>query len=178
MISIHAPRGGSDCSKLQAGRNGIDFNPRSPWGERHFCAVLVHVLNGFQSTLPVGGATSPQMPSMEITPFQSTLPVGGATSTRYKTYNQSRFQSTLPVGGATTAIFKAVIWMYISIHAPRGGSDTDYHRLPYKTRDFNPRSPWGERPLSIAATATGVNFNPRSPWGERLRYCVAIWAVI
>ena len=36
-------------------------------------------------------------------------------------------------------------------------------------KDFNPRSPWGERPFPfLSAWAGGENFNPRSPWGERL----------
>ena len=77
------------------------------------------------------------------------------------------FQSTLPVGGATR-------------HSPP--------TLP-APGDFNPRSPWGERPSLVilritrllfqstlpvgGATCPGrclppaANFNPRSPWGER-----------
>ena len=59
LISIHAPRGGSDPSHTIASYSEYDFNPRSPWGER-----LAKALNAdpyellFQSTLPVGGATS------------------------------------------------------------------------------------------------------------------------
>ena len=34
---------------------------------------------------------------------------------------------------------------YISIHAPRGGSDSLWHGCQYGVSDFNPRSPWGER---------------------------------
>ena len=34
--------------------------------------------------------------------------------------------------------------------------------------NFNPRSPCGERPLSIMRTFCASNFNPRSPCGERL----------
>ena len=34
------------------------------------------------------------------------------------------FQSTLPVGGATTDSNECVFFLDISIHAPRGGSDT------------------------------------------------------
>ena len=35
--------------------------------------------------------------------------------------------------------------------------------------DFNPRSPWGERPCSSnSPLCASINFNPRSPWGERL----------
>ena len=101
----------------------------------------------FQSTLPVGGATS----SYAIDPlqvrFQSTLPVGGATKKLALSDNRAsvsihaprggsdaismlagpvaqRFQSTLPGGGGTCAVVEAyVLRTIVSIHAPRGGSD-------------------------------------------------------
>ena len=79
----------------------------------------------------------------------------------------------------------------ISIHAPRTGSDGAHPRQWCSRRDFNPRSPHGERPtacwfsfydmdISIHAPRTGSDspfvcfrfstnyFNPRSPHGERL----------
>ena len=79
QISIHAPRGGSDILYLVVGAQADYFNPRSPWGERRGC-----VRKGFL-----------------VFPFQSTLPVGGATTTTGKTFQKTLFQSTLPVGGAT-----------------------------------------------------------------------------
>ena len=36
---------------------GIDFNPRSPWGERQSLWTRSPTDDAFQSTLPVGGAT-------------------------------------------------------------------------------------------------------------------------
>ena len=57
QISIHAPRAGSDRSRL---------------------LTLIR-LSIFQSTLPVRGATSSAIFSHAITSFQSTLPVRGAT---------------------------------------------------------------------------------------------------
>ena len=33
--------------------------------------------------------------------------------------------------------------------------------------DFNPRSPYGERPVATKTAARTENFNPRSPYGER-----------
>ena len=39
----------------------------------------------------------------------------------------------------------------ISIHAPRTGSDHAQHRSGRQARDFNPRSPYGERPLCCQA---------------------------
>ena len=57
LISIHAPRGGSDY-----------------WSRKE--AMLNYA---FQSTLPVGGATVARAPPFGPYSFQSTLPVGGAT---------------------------------------------------------------------------------------------------
>ena len=55
------------------------------------------------------------------------------------------FQSTLPVWGATCPESHACCSFYISIHAPRVGSDQQQRRGKYQRGDFNPRSPCGER---------------------------------
>ena len=132
----------------------------------------------------------------EEEPFQSTLPVGGATQNCPETSRWKQFQSTLPVGGATRLLGKQPGDILISIHAPRGGSDTNPAIRQRRNGNFNPRSPWGERPhadgalpqtlpISIHAPRGGSDpiwkhgegryryFNPRSPWGERL--CVRIY---
>ena len=124
------------------------FNPRSPWGERLFASCLFRM--------------------------------------------DAIFQSTLPVGGATAASVTLLAFMLISIHAPRGGSDLSVGFCPTCFYiHFNPRSPWGERPLPLTKSGwnevfqstlpvggatpqqniscrCNSNFNPRSPWGERL----------
>ena len=56
----------------------------------------------------------------------------------------------------------------ISIHAPRVGSDQTLARSEYPHRNFNPRSPCGERRRSRPVCDVRRNFNPRSPCGERL----------
>ena len=125
-ISIHAPRGGSD----------ITVYP------------LVSPAAVFQSTLPVGGATTnryicdniyvhfnPRSPWGErlasppsiYNPFIISIhaPRGGSDFlSQVSSVFTLSFQSTLPVGGATAWLFRrSVIWK-ISIHAPRGGSDS------------------------------------------------------
>ena len=101
----------------------------------------------FQSTLPVRGATAAYKKVCGAPPkFQSTLPVRGATtaicwSTSPATDFNPRspcgerrdlsaigsseqiFQSTLPVRGATHFSMFEPLSQYISIHAPRAGSD-------------------------------------------------------
>ena len=56
----------------------------------------------------------------------------------------------------------------ISIHAPRVGSDAGFDGQPgCDSTNFYPRSPRGERRLSIFRPARAFYFYPRSPRGER-----------
>ena len=63
------------------------------------------------------------------------------------------------------AIFSAV--SEISIHAPRMGSDKQKGGDLYETKNFNPRSPHGERLYYTMYRLCFQYFNPRSPHGER-----------
>ena len=146
----------------------MDFNPRSPYGERHRLPGLRPRETKFQSTLPLRGATASSMTGISCWIFQSTLPLRGATimpqlaGTTLWYFNPrspygerhgasscrkgvSQFQSTLPLRGATHGV------------APTTAPDAD----------FNPRSPYGERPPDLARYAARPDFNPRSPYGER-----------
>ncbi len=80
MISIHAPRGGSDrWGSLPSGAE-FYFNPRSPWGERRLLVQFRFYDFDFNPRSPWGerlsGVYAPKRVSIS---FQSTLPVGGAT---------------------------------------------------------------------------------------------------
>ena len=80
----------------------LNFNRRSPHGERRSPHIQRFVRLGFQATLPVRGATALYGAYRQVWQFQSTLPVRGATHLR-----------------AGAAHVRA-----ISIHAPREGSDS------------------------------------------------------
>ena len=103
VISIHAPRVGSDSARPLRGGGTTNFNPRSPCGERQsYWAQLLAGIE-FQSTLPVWGATG-------------TLPVksrGGGTISIHA-----------PRVGSDSLVNKIKILRMISIHAPRVGSDS------------------------------------------------------
>ncbi len=142
-ISIHAPREGSDCParsrehdfahiSIHAPREGSDLSvlPKSPYFSK------------FQSTLPVKGATVFVVPPPPPLLFQSTLPVKGATPPMLLPCDMvSIFQSTLPVKGATRLNQVHLVLNYISIHAPREGSDRLVINHPAPSHNFNPRSP-------------------------------------
>ena len=103
----------------------------------------------FQPTLPARGATGVDIRPEQIAEFQPTLPARGATSIvdeEEQTRIIKPFQPTLPARGATVTRRNAL----------RG------------RRDFNPRSPHGERHGADAAQWRAAHFNPRSPHGERL----------
>ena len=123
-----------------------DFNPRSPHGERQWLHHRIHFLSSFQSTLPAWGAT--------LRFFTLTAPFV--------------FQSTLPAWGATYDFSDDRQLLRISIHAPRMGSDEVRERSAVPEKDFNPRSPHGERRSLLPVKFSRSYFNPRSPHGERL----------
>ena len=144
-ISIHAPLTGSDCIVDILRGEKDDFNPRSPYGERHWASLSQATTLQFQSTLPLRGATSSRRPSTRWTRFQSTLPLRGATLR----------------GAQQRDAF------LISIHAPLTGSDPRARSITAAQPYFNPRSPYGERPTHMSGCWRMCYFNPRSPYGER-----------
>ena len=81
--------------------------------------------------------------------------------------NRLLFQSTLPLRGATGWCRLPAQGQHISIHAPLTGSDPSLLQMWRCNRDFNPRSPYGERLVSRSRFWPFRNFNPRSPYGER-----------
>ena len=120
------PVGGATYFRL---RNllSINFNPRSPWGERHRSRDLSTRNLYFNPRSPWGERRCTKSHGKARPEFQSTLPVGGATLWLERLFIQPlSFQSTLPVGGATSGCQR-------------------YLQYP---RYFNPRSPWGERQYS------------------------------
>ena len=79
VVSIHAPRRGSDESPRRSQKHTNSFNPRSPQGERQGMSIGIMTMVWFQSTLPAGGATPASIAGFASWSFQSTLPAGGAT---------------------------------------------------------------------------------------------------
>ena len=134
LISIHAPRTGSDTSRgtmpLQSPKN---FNPRSPHGERrrgrkNACAYHDISIHAPRTGSDIGVARQAS-PAQR---FQSTLPARGATADAILQNICKIFQSTLPARGATFIIRIASKNRFISIHAPRTGSDLDrYEGVPH-----------------------------------------------
>ena len=191
-ISIHAPLAGSDQQHSHLSLLTSYFNPRSPRGERRPGAACSTISGPFQSTLPSRGATVFRLSSsMLSSKFQSTLPSRGATgnaldfaaasshfnprSPRGERRSEERgrdggdgFQSTLPSRGATASLLLAINPMQFQSTLPSRGATPMSIMRSIRFKNFNPRSPRGERRYSdCPPPCCHRNFNPRSPRGER-----------
>ena len=147
LISIHAPRTGSDPCTAIIATFSASFQSTLP-ARGATCSVSASFVRSsqFQSTLPARGATIlvRQLPQLfpisihaprtgsdvfvlsqlrRLRIFQSTLPARGATCRKTRNALPAAFQSTLPARGATTRDGTMRVSKYISIHAPRTGSD-------------------------------------------------------
>ena len=101
-ISIHAPREGSDLLQMWFSADDEDFYPRSPRGERPDRADR--------------GGTGRSY-------FYPRSPRGERRQKQTPTPREKEFLSTLPARGATAFARPILKFLKISIHAPREGSD-------------------------------------------------------
>ena len=148
LISIHAPRVGSDDTSHRHGGGHYHFNPRSPCGERPKYCKRLGRRTLFQSTLPVWGATVPgQASPSKMRNFNPRSPCGERQVRITFVGGSVGFQSTLPVWGATLLGRHDDDYFFISIHAPRVGSDSCWSMDASRWAYFNPRSPCGERQI-------------------------------
>ena len=127
-ISIHAPRTGSDEIDRMDMPGFLNFNPRSPHGERLRSGLRDAIDKLFQSTLPARGATELFGGHAGNRRISIHAPRTGSDVTTSPRMCAARvFQSTLPARGAT--------WTRWAAYSTAG--------------NFNPRSPHGERRPSI-----------------------------
>ena len=150
-ISIHALRGEGDSAPRIPRPLKQHFNPRPPWGGRPAAVeimvalihISIHALRGEGDFVRV-----------------------------YKGARLRLFQSTPSVGRATLITGTTLTEPSISIHALRGEGDGGLDTLTSAFSYFNPRPPWGGRPVGAAKKKSLFgNFNPRPPWGGRLLLC-------
>ena len=145
QISIHAPRAGSDYeSNMESWDGRISIHaPRAGSDEEDIWCDDARLIS---IHAPRAGS---DLPRMELDArghnFNPRSPCGERRRILETGRMERSFQSTLPVRGATGSQMQ--------------GS------APWN--DFNPRSPCGERPYGGGWHGWRVYFNPRSPCGER-----------
>ena len=148
LISIHAPRTGSD--RISAAEAAIEL---------------------FQSTLPARGATWDDISEAYSAYISIHAPRTGSDSTlTVQMPLSSYFNPRSPHGERQWGRW----WLMLSPahfnpRSPHGERLIGACASAGSIRNFNPRSPHGERPTMSDFKALSGDFNPRSPHGERLR---------
>ena len=132
-ISIHAPRAGSDQKGLPEQLRRRNFNPRSPCGERRTNA------------------------NNQVSAWSISIHAPRAGSDAYSTDGRYKVK--------------------ISIHAPRAGSDGIAIERSETKKEFQSTLPVrGATYTGLCCKARERDFNPRSPCGERLGGVLALFA--
>ena len=141
-ISIHAPRTGSDAAKEALVRAATISIHAPRTGSDAICKP--HVIC--------------------LLTFQSTLPARGATLERKNVKQSCEISIHAPRTGSDWILHDVRTRFPISIHAPRTGSDPKRkHPRSLSLRNFNPRSPHGERPWSGRTLSNHARFQSTLP---------------
>ena len=195
-ISIRAPLAGSDVESGFRFRSRDDFNPRSPCGERHRFFGSCEDIVIFQSALPLRGATLHLVTLEGGHEISIRAPLAGSDLHFVAVGVPTVISIRAPLAGSDDILADVFAFVPISIRAPLAGSDalvrgfvshiliisiraplagSDIREKPrrIRVRDFNPRSPCGERRRGCLAAPDTAYFNPRSPCGERPLHFVA-----
>ena len=126
-----------------------------------------HLDAGFQSTLPLRGATDHRDDHRRHDPISIHASLAGSDNGAVDILGGVGISIHASLAGSDDPRNEPQLEDIISIHASLAGSDDYGSDSVQYCRYFNPRSPCGERPLREVSVFRHYNFNPRSPCGER-----------
>ena len=151
-ISIHAPRTGSDAFR-DVPRAAVEISIHAPRTGSDTASWAVRTRTGY---------------------FNPRSPHGERRGENWRGRKSRNFNPRSPHGERHYAILSECCLCKISIHAPRTGSDQADGIPAPVVGNFNPRSPHGERQNGHIPARNVDDFNPRSPHGERpLKLCIS-----
>ena len=145
-ISTHAPRTGSDrMENTHSPASMISTHaPRTGSDEGDVAEIADFVISTHAPRTGSDGSGRLQAKSAFV--FQPTLPARGATKRLYNCCIQRwTFQPTLPARGATEYLFRLCDALQFQPTLPARGATTERKRKRKAAKNFNPRSPHGER---------------------------------
>ena len=140
------------------------FYPRSPRGERPGAAAPPWLAIDFYPRSPRGERLHERRGDASDKKFLSTLPARGATDTRRRPNIRSWISIHAPREGSDWVVqthYDAA--SKISIHAPREGSDITHIITTTFLLYFYPRSPRGERPDATSQRCAGLPISIHAP---------------
>ena len=170
-VSIHAPRAGRDVGLMPSSAAILRFNPRAPCGARRIRPAICRSSASFNPRAPCGARHVTGVLRAIVEKFQSTRPVRGATLGFHCTPQQQGVSIHAPRAGRDViSTTDSSIPRCFNPRAPCGARP---HPLQgcFAYSSFNPRAPCGARRTAIISLSVGKGFNPRAPCGaRRLRF--------
>ena len=127
---------------------GHDFNPRSPDGERQSGLLVLGLAVDISIHAPRMGSDQVRLVSRQsLKDFNPRSPDGERPNQLLTNPSSQGISIHAPRMGSDAGLaLGGDTWPHISIHAPRMGSDSRGAHRAEDHRNFNPRSPDGERP--------------------------------
>ena len=145
-ISIHAPRTGSDPADACRALDVYDFNPRSPHGERPCDKAQYRDFGHFNPRSPHGERQHTQEWACPRRYFNPRSPHGERRHRRNKLLSPPAISIHAPrTGSDENAIPDITDVLAFQSTLPARGATTPPTSPMAQSRDFNPRSPHGER---------------------------------
>ena len=197
------PARGATRSEGTCAARRMDFNPRSPHGERHrdggedaadahisthaprtgsdSCPTTKRKLDARISTHAPRTGSDDAFKYLTCTfqHFNPRSPHGERRAEDFPRAVAEQFQPTLPARGATAWLSDLAQQVTFQPTLPARGATVFLMHLILLVQNFNPRSPHGERrPSSKSFSDKSAYFNPRSPHGERLGSLTGAEAVL
>ena len=168
-ISIHAPRAGSDGLRDGADDQRRKFQSTLPVRGATSRRQARRSTSRFQSTLPVRGATTSLFDCR--TPIHISIHAPRAGSDSIALLRSVLLQTIsihAPRAGSDCMVKMTTSGFDISIHAPRAGSDAYCRKALRLVGGFQSTLPVRGATGNTGLPGTNAkNFNPRSPCGER-----------
>ncbi len=140
------------------------FNPRSPCGERRVMPLGCDYFCYFNPRSPCGERPKPTGRRWPHSNFNPRSPCGERHWPAMPGLRDISISIHAPRAGSDgRAVWFSGHSDQISIHAPRAGSDSGALDTVTDWSDFNPRSPCGERPVTLRQAGAAQKFQSTLP---------------
>ena len=142
------------------------FQSTLPHGERHYFGLPTGVTGIISIHAPAWGATETLKVAAACHRISIHAPAWEATSPAFTSAPASTYFNPRSRMGSDRLLTIVKIFIGISIHAPRMGSDRQRRRIRHTTIHFNPRPPHGERRKIHNLAVSDIVFQSTLPaWG-------------
>ena len=179
------PAWGATSTSLALVESPQNFNPRSPHGERHITISDNPPWGRISIHAPrMGSDLTTTVKSLMCKNFNPRSPHGERHGDSHVRGDIVEFQSTLPAWGATIQLYRYQPGLYISIHAPRMGSDSLSLAKRISSTVFQSTLPaWGATYPLNPASSQAIFQSTLPAWGatdkrwkHRRGVCISIHA--